>query len=184
MGGRDKGLLLFRGRPLVTYALHALERVASTILISANRNQDSYARFGHRVSSDQTASCDGPLAGLRSALQHAHTAYVMTVPCDSPLLQGGLLQRLYDTLRSQNAEVCVAHDGQRLQPVFMIAERRLCVSLERYLASGQRKVDRWLSQHQLALADYSDHPELFVNVNTPAELAALERETVPLRDRL
>jgi len=29
------------------------------------------------------------------------------------------------------------------------------------------------------LADYSDHPELFANANTPEELAALERLVPP-----
>lgn len=184
MGGLDKGLMRFRGKPLIAYALNALESVAATILISANRNQDSYARSGYRVLSDQCASFEGPLAGLLSAMRHADTPYVMVVPCDSPLIQAIPLERLYDTLLRENAEICVAHDGRRLQPLFMIVDQRLCGSLESYLASGERKVDRWLNQHKLALADYSDQPGLFVNVNTPEDLAALEGETGPSQLRL
>jgi len=174
MGGSDKGLLAFKGRPLVTYALDALTQVVGPILINANRNQEAYAAFGYPVIADQTSAFDGPLAGLLSAMRCARTPYVMTVPCDSPLIEGVLLERLYQTLRAENAEICAAHDGERLHPVFLVAECRLASSLEAYLASGQRKIDRWLNQHRLALADYSDHPELFANVNTPEELAALE----------
>ena len=47
-------------------------------------------------------------------------------------------------------------------------------SLEHYLASGQRKIDFWLNQHRLAQVDYSDHAEMFENINSPEELAKLE----------
>lgn len=174
MGGSDKGLLNFKGRPLVSYALDALKSVAGTIFINANRNREVYVAFGYPVIADQTGAFDGPLAGLLSAMRWARTPYVLTVPCDSPLIEGILLERLVQTLRAEDAEICAAYDGERLHPVFLIAECRLASSLEAYLASGQRKVDLWLNQHKLALADYSDHPELFANVNTPEELAALE----------
>jgi FdhD protein len=174
MGGTDKGLIPFRGRPLVAYALEALDAVAGRILINANRHRDEYARFGYPVVADATDRFDGPLAGLLSALRVAETPYVLTVPCDSPRMSGRLLGRLWTTLQESGAELCAAHDGERLHPVFLLAERRLMDDLERYLASGERKIDRWLHRHRLALADFSDHPELFANVNTPEELAELE----------
>ncbi len=170
MGGEDKGLLAYRGRPLVAYALDALSLAAGTILINANRNLEEYARFGYPVIEDLTDSFDGPLAGLLSALQSAQTEYVLTVPCDCPFVDGALLGRLHANLIDEDAELCAAHDGGRLHPVFLIAKRRLAGDLADYLASGQRKMETWLRSHKLALADYSDHPELFVNINTREEL--------------
>jgi molybdopterin-guanine dinucleotide biosynthesis protein A len=174
MGGKDKGLILFKGRPLSSYALEALDSVAGHILINANRNLEAYARFGYPVIADRTDGFYGPLAGLLSAMRAAETPYVLTVPCDSPLVTGRLLERLCRTMQETGAELCAAHDGERLHPVFLLAERRLADSLERYLAGGRRKLDRWLEQHRLVLADFSDHPELFANINTEEELAALE----------
>ena len=170
MGGEDKGLLPYRGCPLVSYALHALQQVAGTLLINANRNREEYARFGYPVIPDLTDTFDGPLAGLLSAMRSAQTDYVLTVPCDCPHVDGLLLSRLYDTLIAGQAEICTAFDGERLHPVFLIAECRLADDLADYLASGQRKVETWLRSHKLALADYSDRPELFVNINTREEL--------------
>ncbi|QSA97443.1 molybdenum cofactor guanylyltransferase MobA [Methylococcus sp. EFPC2] len=174
MGGGDKGLLSFRGRPLVAWAVSALERVTDIVLINANRNHEAYAALGYPVIADATASYDGPLAGLLAAMKAAKTPYVLTVPCDSPLIAGELLDRLVSTLAAQGAEVCAAHDGERLHPVFLLAETALLSDLEAYLAAGQRKVDRWLSHHKLALADCHDHPEWFTNVNTPEDWKALE----------
>lgn len=171
MGGVDKGLLEYRGRPMVAYALDALRQAAGTILINANRNQEAYACFGVPVIADTTDSFDGPLAGLLSAMQAAQTEYVLTVPCDSPLVSGELLGRLHAKLLAEGADLCTAHDGERMQPVFLIARCSLRADLQAYLTGGQRKLETWLTSHWLALADCRDHPEWFANFNTPEELA-------------
>jgi molybdopterin-guanine dinucleotide biosynthesis protein A len=40
MGGEDKGLMCYRGRPLVAPALDALCLATGTVLINANRNRE------------------------------------------------------------------------------------------------------------------------------------------------
>lgn len=174
MGGEDKGLLPFRGRPLAGYAVAALEQVAGRVLVNANRNPELYARFGHRVIADPGGGFDGPLAGLLGAMRAADTPYVLTVPCDCPFVTGPLLARLPLQREATGAALCAAHDGERLHPVFLLAERGLADDLEAYLAGGQRKVQAWLYRHHPVLVDFSDHPEVFANLNTPAELVASE----------
>lgn len=177
MGGLDKGLIEVRGRPLVAYALDALREVAGRVLISANRHRERYAVFGYPVIVDDggAGTFEGPLAGLFSAMKAADTPYILAVPCDSPFMSGALLRRLVDALQAGNADVAAAHDGLRFHPVFLMAKRRLMPDLQQFLASGERKLGLWLARHRLAAADYSDLPELFVNVNTPEDLSDLER---------
>jgi len=52
MGGVDKGLIEYQGRPLIEWALAALMPQVDQLVISANRNLDTYAAYGHRVLSD------------------------------------------------------------------------------------------------------------------------------------
>lgn len=174
MGGGDKGLIPFQGQPLAAYALRALSEITDRIVINANRNLAAYRRFGYPVIPDRSTQFDGPLAGVLSVMKAVEAAYVLTVPCDSPLVQGKLLKRMVTALRAERAEICVAHDGRRAHPVFMLLKRDLRGSLESYLAKGERKIDAWYRQHKVVQADYSDHPEMFENINTPQELAALE----------
>jgi molybdopterin-guanine dinucleotide biosynthesis protein A len=47
-------------------------------------------------------------------------------------------------------------------------------SLQSYLESGERKIDRWLNQHRLAVAYFRDIREAFLNVNNPDDRKALE----------
>ena len=49
MGGRDKGLVQLRGEPLAGHAARRLAPQVGRLIISANRNADSYARYGEVV---------------------------------------------------------------------------------------------------------------------------------------
>lgn len=175
MGGEDKGLLPFRGKPLVCHALAILSAVAGDVLINANRNLGAYADLGYQVVPDLNGHFEGPLAGLLSAMRAAKTPYVLTVPCDAPLLDARLLARLVAVMTHEDAAIAVAHDGERLHPVVMLVKTPLAGDLEAYLAGGQRQVEAWIRRHPWTRVDCSDCPEALANINTREELARLER---------
>ena len=174
MGGEDKGLLPFHGRPLASHALDALGKVAETRLINANRNLEAYESLGFPVIQDANDRFDGPLSGLLSAMRAAATPYVLTVPCDTPRLTGQLLQRLADRLETSGAVIAVAHDGKRLHPVVMLAKTCLADDLQAYLDAGERKVEHWVRRQRWVSVDFSDPPGALANINTPSDLIELE----------
>ena len=63
MGGVDKGLQPLHGKTMVEAVLARLAPQVSEIVINANQNLDTYARFGHRVVPDAIGGFAGPLAG-------------------------------------------------------------------------------------------------------------------------
>lgn len=174
MGGEDKGLIVLNGRPMVGHVVARLRPQVGQLLISANRNQERYAALGYEVVPDLLADYQGPLAGMAAALQAATTPYVVTVPCDSPLIGADVVARLGQALVQNAADACVAHDGERTHPVFLLLKRSLLPSLLDFLNAGERKIDRWFVQHRVAQADFRDCPETFLNVNDPEEHRALE----------
>ena len=174
MNNQDKGLINYKGRPMVSYAIAALTAVADQSIINANRNQEQYQQFGLPVVADQTDTFDGPLAGVLTAMIHAETDILVVIPCDSPLIKAEHLQKLLATLAENDADVAVAFDGERLHPVFLAIKTSLKNCLQHYLSSGQRKIDRWLEQQKMVKADFSNQPEIFININTMTELSELE----------
>jgi len=174
MNNQDKGLINYKGRPMVSYAIAALASVTDQSIINANRNQERYAQFGLPVVADQTDSFDGPLAGVLTAMIHADTDVLVVMPCDSPLIRAEHLQKLLTTRAENDADVAVAFDGERLHPVFLAVKTSLKTSLQDYLTSGQRKADRWLEQQKMVKADFRNEPEIFININTLTELSELE----------
>ena len=82
MGGQDKGLIPYQGRPLIAHVLERLEPQVQAILINANRSHDQYAQFGHPVIADAEGGFLGPLAGILAGLRAAQTELLLCVPCD------------------------------------------------------------------------------------------------------
>jgi molybdenum cofactor guanylyltransferase len=175
MGGEDKGLLPLAGRLLVEHVLRAVRTQVAAVVISANRNRERYVALGYPVVADAVGEFWGPLAGVASAMQLAQTPYLLTVPCDAPLVPADLAESLYRAVRGEGAEIGVAHDGARMQQAFALLSCGLLADLLDYLEGGGRKVQAWYARHRLATADFSACPDAFANVNTPEELAELER---------
>lgn len=174
MGGVDKGLVELSGRPLIEWVLDALSPQVADVLINANRNHENYRHYGYRIIQDQLSGFCGPLAGIAAGLPACNTGYLAFTPCDSPLVPPDLIQRLYEQLQQDKAEIAVAHNGERLQPVFALLDCRLASSLNSFLTSGGRKIDQWYAQHRTSVVDFSDAPDTFLNINTPEDMAALE----------
>lgn len=174
MGGIDKGLISFMGKTMIQHVIDRIQKQVSEIIINANRNLDDYAGYGHQVVADKDDSFSGPLAGMSSGLHAASKQYCVTLPCDSPLIGEDIVDRLYQDIQSADAEIAVAHDGERMHPVVTLLNRELSYSIDSFLSQGGRKIDQWFALHKTVTTDFSDHPEYFENINTQEELTGLE----------
>src|ERR1700687_540467 len=174
MGGVDKGLQPFRGKPMVAHAIERLAGQVDELLINANRNAEAYANLGYRVIADEIEGFAGPLAGFERGLAHASGALVVTVPCDSPFLPADLVAPLRQGLESADAELAVARTGAQAHPVFCLMRRSVRGSLRQFLARGERKIDRWYSVLKVVEVPFDDEPDAFLNINTREELTSLE----------
>lgn len=176
MGHQDKGLILFRGQPLVSHAIATMRPVVDDLLINANRHIELYQQYGLPVVGDQTDSFDGPLAGILTAMLACKTEELLVMPCDSPFMKSEHLQQLLVARRESNADIAVAVEGGRWHPVFLAIKTSLTSDLRNYLADGHRKVETWLARHHTIPVDFSPQAELFMNINTMAELLDLENQ--------
>ena len=169
----DKGLLMLNGKPMFHYPLEALRQVTESIVISANRNFDRYGEAGYPVVSDCLDGFQGPLAGMLSVMKFAKQPYLITLPCDMPLVDASMLNRMLDVFGDHDAEICIAHDGERMHPVVMMLRRDLAGSIEDFLRRGERKLQFWLRGHRTVLADFSDRSSRLANINDLGQLSAL-----------
>lgn len=179
MQGRDKGLIELAGRPLVAYVIAALHNQVCQVLINANRNLARYAELGCPVIPDDTLEYLGPLAGLAAGMRAATTPYVLTVPCDSPLPAPRLAERLYASLKAAGAQAAMARDSERCQPLYALVDRSLGGSLRAAIDNGERRPELWLRAQGAVETDFADCPDMFVNLNDPAELQRLESRLAP-----
>ena len=179
MGGIDKGLIQVCGQPMIEHVLARLRGQVGALIINANRNAETYRSTGFPVVPDGDDSYSGPLAGMSAGLHAATTPLCVTVPCDSPLIGSDIPRRLHAALDESGADIAVAHDGERYHPVVNLMKTTLAASIDDFLAAGQHKIDRWFDRHHWVYADFSDHPEYFINVNTEEERRAVESRLCP-----
>jgi len=167
MNGQDKGLIEYQDKPLIEHILHDFIPQIDHCIISANRNISRYQDYGYPVYADEIGDYAGPLAGIATALRHCKTEWLACVPCDAYSLPKNLVQQLYQTISATpNASLCIANDGQRLQPLYALIHKSNQAALEYYLESGGRRVMHWVKSQKLAVADCSREKKPFKNINS------------------
>jgi len=178
MGGVDKGLQAHQGIPLAMFTLLRLQPQVGHVIVNANRNLGAYESMGVPVWPDALPDYPGPLAGMLAGLEHCETAWLLTVPCDTPNFPTDLAARLARAAAEADAEIAMAatreSDGSvQVQPVFCLIQATLMESLVTFLHGGQRKIDRWTAQHRCVTVVFDD-AQAFFNANTLEELRRLQ----------
>lgn len=178
MGGVDKGLEPLRGRPMVSWVVERLRPQVATLIINANNHLQDYGALGFPVVRDQVHESDGgfagPLAGLAAGLAACKHDYLVTAPCDSPLLPGDLVNRLRNALTTAGAQLAVAKTGNQVHPVFALMRASVGEHLSTFLSQGGRKIDRWYGSLATVEVHFDDEEAAFRNINTRDELRQLD----------
>lgn len=171
MGGCNKAWVEYRGRPLIEHAVARLQAQTDGIVVSTNTEMDRCARLGFPCVADEHPDYRGPLAGIAAAGADRPGRDLLCVPVDAPLAPPDLGARLQAARAEHTAPAAIAHDGQRLQPLFLLLSAGLIPALRAAIAAGPLAAGVWLREHGAVTADFSDCPGAFVNLNTPEDLA-------------
>ncbi len=178
MGGIDKGLISFHGQALIESAIQALKNQVGQILINANRNITKYSTYGYPVIVDEAPDFSGPLAGFYAGLKTCKTPYLVTSPCDSPLMPPDLCAKLAEEMEGGNYQLVYASTQEVngkiwAQPVFCLMRSDVESSLKGFLSKGDLKIDNWFKELRTSTVIFKN-TKAFANVNTPEELKHLE----------
>ncbi|OZG73054.1 molybdenum cofactor guanylyltransferase [Hahella sp. CCB-MM4] len=172
-GGRDKGLLKWRGIPLASHIAEAMGATCQDILISCNRHLDEYSAITPHCFQDIDTSIKGPLAGLFTAWHYFPDSWFLISACDTPMLTMEYSRRMCSSLPKGNAQV--AWDGERRQYLHCLLRPESYPVLKEYLENGGKNVRGWLELLEPELVDFSDCPQLFTNINTLQQLDELDQ---------
>ena len=170
MAGVDKAMVTLGDMPLIGHVIQRLSPQVDEIIINANTDYN----LGYPVVADDLPfEHIGPLAGILAGLNYARYNYILTVPCDTPLIPAHLVQSLYQALIQQNVRLAFAQTASGTHPIICLYERAVRVHLQAFIRRGGRKIYAW---HQLlphVAVDFDDD-RAFSNINSPQELCQLE----------
>ncbi|MDO4431286.1 MAG: molybdenum cofactor guanylyltransferase MobA [Lonepinella koalarum] len=170
MGGVDKGLQLWQGKPLVEHCYQRLLPQLEQISININRNFTDYEKFGFPVFSDELADFQGPLSGMLTGLKRATTDFVLFVPCDCPHLPLNLVEKLKSAVTNSGVLSAYVQDQEREHPTFCLISPQLVEKLQDYLLRGERKISHFMRENGAVSVDFSGQEADFHNMNTLDDL--------------
>ena len=166
MGGRDKGLVQWRGEPLVAHVQRIVRPLSDDVVISCNRNQDLYRPFADQLVGDAEADFPGPLAGVIAGLAAARHEWVVVLACDAPLVDRGLIGDLLK-LAVANDSAAMVRQGGYWQPMFSVLPRRLLPGLEQAWAAGERSLQKALLVEAVQGLECAEGDARLSNFNSP-----------------
>lgn len=177
MGGRDKGLVPYRGRPLVSWVLDAMGPQVGRLNVVANRNPGDYAALLHATCPSGKVRPDdpdlpprsGPLAGVLTALRHSTSPWIWVNPCDTPGLPHDLLDVMMRKALQTDADVVLPVTGVTPQDarhhwLCVLINTRVCPHTEQVFASGERKIGQWVRSLHWETVSF-DSETGFMNIN-------------------
>lgn len=178
-GGRAKGLEVVGGRRILDRVAAALADAADELLLVANHPDADGWLPGVRVAGDVRPHA-GSLGGIHAALVHAGGP-ALVVAWDMPFVTAPLLRALRALGSDADAAVPESDSSRRgLEPLCAYYGPACLPAIERRLDAGDRRVIGFYDDVRLrrldaaAVARFGDPALLFLNVNTPAELALAE----------
>jgi len=175
MDGVDKGLQLYRNRPLISWVIDAIKPQTNHLIISINRNLKEYEKFGDEiVFDDSNTQWQGPIAGILTvAKQIKNSSYsqLLVCPCDSPSVPTNYAERLQLGLSNGDYEIAVVHDGKRTQNLHCLINCSAIQSLEKFYTDGGRSMQTWLKESKTIEIDFSIQASLFKNINMLKDLS-------------
>jgi len=173
--GTDKALVVFNRQTLLEGSLARLSAVSSGTWIVGSR--EKFSPFGNVV--EDEFPDHGPLGGIHAALRASKADLNLVLAVDMPFVDVRFLKYLIAKAGAAKAVATVPRAGGGWQPLCAVYRKRFTECAEPALRAGKNKIDPLFAQCEVQVLEEAEllkdgfSADLFRNVNTPEELAAL-----------
>lgn len=168
--GSDKGLLLFRNKPMIERIIAQLRPLFQKIIIVSNNPE--YTKFGLEVIEDLIKGL-GPASGIYTGLRHTQSKSVFFVSCDMPFVTTNAIQFMLENSEPHRITLPI-HKG-RIEPLFGVYSRNCLKKWAELIEQGIIKVREMVTHFELQKIEIPNNPLfndlLFTNINDKSDFA-------------
>ena len=180
--GTEKPMLLIGGIPVVKRVTDAISASANIdrVLVSVSGNTKETERYLKKegIETVMTSGTDF-MKDMHTSLDVMNGRFVMTAPCDMPLLKRQAVDTLYEFFDPDTMESAIAVvDESIVRSLGISPSYSVDMNGSKKVLSGLTIIDRIKTLDNVFLKEAymsTDMFELAVNVNTPAELELIRR---------
>jgi len=173
MGGQPKALMSLGSRRIIERVLGVVERVVDEVLVVTN-TPDLYAFLRLPMVPDAYPD-GGSLGGIFTGLKAAPGDVAFTVACDMPFLHPAVARLV--VARAGEGDVVIPRVGDYLETLHAVYAKACLPVIEDKLRAGQLRITGFFDRVRVVeiaaseIAEHADPTLVFMNVNTPDELA-------------
>ena len=168
MEGKDKGLIRFNGKLVLSRIISIANEFSSDVFVIANNNLKEYEKIHKLLYTDILDDFQGPLSGIYTALKKCKNHKLVVLPCDGPFINKAYFETLLN--HTGNSSIKVIRTGDRLQPVYACIDSSLANNLQEFLQSGERKIDKWYTSCGFDEVLFNHDNEMFLNINSKEDI--------------
>lgn len=165
--GRDKSMLLVRGKPVIEHIAEQLRPHFDQILISSN-DADKYGFLGLEVIPDKKTGL-GPLMGITCALKASANEVNFVIACDIPEVDISIVRNMIRL--AEDADVVMPRVAKTMfEPLFAVYKKNIVPLMQDALESGITKIIVPLENCKVGYLDFSkEQISALKNLNTIAD---------------
>ena len=170
----EKGLVLYKEKPLIQYTIDVLNQVCDQVLISSNTI--SYDHFGYKIIKDEIRDI-GPVGGIHASLNASATDDNIILSCDTPFISVDYLHYLLQN--KEDAMVAVPWFGNdKYEPISAYYHKGFASRLAGFIEEANYKLPEIYQQiplKKLIMDNTLDfyHDKLFYNINSQEDISKL-----------
>lgn len=175
--GKDKGTLLFRGKPLWQIQVELLWKLKPTEIFVSARTDPAWRPADVQFVADDPPS-RGPLSGLAASLAQMHTKHLLALAIDMPFITEKYLRFLCNQIEPGRGVIAKIQD--RFEPLAAIYPRAASPDFHSALSSTdfsmQTVAGRLAAAGKLQVVPVTSRErKLFLNLNEPVDLQRCSR---------
>lgn len=177
--GIDKAFLEINGIRIIDKILHVYREIFSEIIIVTNDPLD-YTNFSNAAIVTDVYKDKGALGGIYTGLFYASNDYSFITACDMPFLSSDFIRCMIGQAKKHDIIVPELADG--FQPLHALYSKKCLVSIKRLLIADKLKITGFYKEMRLMkipekkIKQFNQDGQLFLNINTPEDLAAVKAE--------
>jgi len=183
--GRDKGLVVLAGKPLILHVIDSVSKVVDEVLVVVSSGEQKN-KFEAVVEEKANLVIDkddsqSPLVGAIAGFETAEGEYSLLLPCDTPLVSPQIVQFLLDMCISRNAAIPRWPSGY-IEPLQAVYRTESALTAARTaLKQGKMRMQSMIDNLRgvryvstMVLEQLEPRLLTFFNVNTPQDLKKAE----------
>ncbi|MGH9877171.1 MAG: molybdenum cofactor guanylyltransferase [Nitrososphaerales archaeon] len=182
--GRNKALIQIKGKEMLLWVVEGLNPVVSEIIVVA-KDESAQSSYRKIVTHDvkiftDIMELDGPLVGMYTAFLETKSEYAYVHPIDSPVINKGVIEYLFQKAAGHDASIVKWNDGA-IEPMHAVYKVRTGLAeaksaLEHGDSSAKVLANKLENVNYVPVDDlrkFDDKLVSLLNVNTPEELDSI-----------